>query len=54
MRIDLFAVWFMGGLLSRHSEQNPIFTVSPANPPAQVDPPFAIPVASYSLEANSI
>jgi hypothetical protein len=54
MRIDLFAVWFMGGLLSRHSEQNPIFTVSPAYLPGQVEPPFAIPVAGYSSEASSL
>jgi hypothetical protein len=54
MRIDLFAVWFMNGLLGQPAEQSAMLAMSPANPPALADLPRAAAVAGYSLETSSI
>lgn len=53
MRIDLFAVWFMNGLLGQPAEQGAVFAMSPANPPALADLPRATAVAGHPLAANS-
>jgi hypothetical protein len=60
MRIDLFAVWFMNGLLGQSAELSAGFAMaSSATPPAPdlmraVVVSAAAAAAGYAAEANSI
>jgi hypothetical protein len=52
MRIDLFAVWFMSGLLSKQLEQNPVFKMASANSTALPDLQRVSSASAYAAEAN--
>jgi hypothetical protein len=58
MRIDLFAVWFMNGLLGQPAEQSAVFALASSAKPLVADLPGAVvakaSATGYSLEANSI
>jgi hypothetical protein len=52
MRIDLFAVWFMSGLLSQQFEQKTIFKMTSAASAALPDLSQVSGTAAYVVEAN--
>ena len=56
MRIDLFAVWFMNGLLGQPPEQSAVFAMaSCAKPSVPELPCVAVSAASgYLAKANSL
>jgi hypothetical protein len=55
MRIDLFAVWFMSGLLSRQAERSPAFAMPLLGGPPVSPDMHSIPASlSFSAEASTI
>jgi hypothetical protein len=52
MRIDLFAVWFMSGLLSHQLEQKTVFKMASATSAALPDLQRVPGTAAYVAEAN--
>ncbi len=52
MRIDLFAVWFMSGLLSKQLEQKSVFKMASANSAVLPDLQRAASASAYVTEAN--
>lgn len=64
MRIDLFAVWFMNGLLGQPAEQSTVFAMVPSAAPAVPDLARAVVVTAataataastgYSARGNSV
>jgi hypothetical protein len=52
MRIDLFAVWFMSGLLSQQFEQKTIFKMASVASAARPDLSQVSGNSAYVAEAN--
>lgn len=54
MRIDLFAVWFMNGLLSKQFEQKAVFKMVANTSATLPDSPRVPTVAGYAAEASPL
>jgi hypothetical protein len=54
MRIDLFAVWFMSGLLSRQAERSPAFAMPLLGTPCSADTDSVPAQINFSAEAGAI
>ena len=52
MRIDLFAVWFMSGLLNKQSEQKTVFKMVGNATAAAPDLPRVPTITGYVAEAS--
>lgn len=54
MRIDLFAVWFMSGLLSRQAERSPAFAMPFLGESSRPELTTAPAPKSFSSEAGAL
>jgi hypothetical protein len=52
MRIDLFAVWFMNGLLGQPAEQSTVFAMVPSATPPAPDSARAVVMTAATAAAT--